>query len=315
MQVFETIEALRPEEFPAGSAVAIGKFDGIHRGHRAILEHVLETAPLRSVVFTFANNPLSVLRPEKCPAALTSREQRLEAFEAAGVDACAMINFDASVAAISAERFVEDVLVKRLRAKLVVLGADFRFGHGGSGDAALLRSMGERFGFEVEVVDWVRVAPHEEVSSSRIREAIVGGDITAATRMLGRPPVVRGEVVHGDARGRELGFPTANLGGRIEGLIPADGVYAGWAEVDGERHVAAISVGVNLTFEPDGDPRVEAFLLDYSANLYGKRIEVFFGKRLRGMVRYESLEGLIAQMHDDVRQTRLLCTQAMSEEW
>src|SRR5690606_14390122 len=130
--------------------------------------------------------------------------------------------------------------------------------------AALLRSMGERFGFEVEVVDWVRIAPHEEVSSSRIREAIVGGDITAATRMLGRPPVVRGEVVHGDARGRELGCPTANLGGRIEGLIPADGVYAGWAEVDGERHVAAISVGVNLTFEPDGDPRVEAFLLDYS---------------------------------------------------
>lgn len=315
MQVFETIEAISAADFPTGSAVAIGKFDGIHRGHRAVLERVRHAAPLRSVAFTFANNPLSLLRPEKCPPELTSREQRLEAFAAEGLDACAMIEFDESVSAIPAESFVEDVLVGRLRAKLVVLGADFRFGHGGVGDAALLRTMGERLGFEVEVVDWVRGEHHEQVSSSRIRTAVLSGDIAAATRMLGRPPAVRGEVVHGDARGRDLGFPTANLGGRIEGLIPADGVYAGWAEVGGKRHVAAISVGVNLTFEPDGDPRVEAFLLDYSANIYGERIEVFFGERLRGMVRFESLEGLITQMHDDVRRTRTLCTQAMGEEW
>lgn len=315
MQIYETIEAIAPDDFLQGSAVAIGKFDGIHRGHRAILNRVLEAAPLRSVAFTFANNPLSFLRPEKCPPALTSSEQRLEAFEAAGIDASVMIDFDTSIASIPAERFVEDILVGRLRAKLVVLGADFRFGHGGSGDAELLRSLGVRFGFDVEVVDWVRGAGEEQLSSSRIRTAITSGDIEAATRMLGRPPAVRGEVVHGDARGRELGFPTANLGGRIEGLIPADGVYAGWAEVGGKRHIAAISVGVNLTFEPDGDPRVEAFLLDYSEDIYGERIEVIFGERLRGMVRFDSLEALIEQMHADVQRTRSLCTHSTSEEW
>lgn len=315
MQIYETIQAIDPAAFPGGTAVAIGKFDGLHRGHRAILDRVRDAAPLSSVVFTFANNPLSFLKPGSCPPALSSREQRLEAFEAAGIDACAMIAFDESVAAIPAERFVEEVLVGRLQAKLIVLGADFRFGHGGAGDAVLLRSMGERFGFAVEVVDWVRGPHHEQVSSSRIREAITGGDIGAATRMLGRPPAVRGEVVYGDARGRELGFPTANLGGRIEGLIPADGVYAGWAEVGGKRYVAAISVGVNLTFEPDGEPRVEAFLLDFSENIYGERIEVFFRERLRGMVRFDSLEALIEQMHADVRRTRSLCTRAMTEEW
>lgn len=306
MRIIETLETIDPADFPEGSAVAIGKFDGIHLGHRAILERVRGAAPLRSVVFTFANNPLSLLRPERCPRPLTSREQRIEAFETAGIDCCAMVEFDADLAAIPAEEFVERVLVGRLNAKLVVLGGDFRFGRGGAGDPDLLRRMGERLGFSVDVVGWVTDEGPQQVSSSRIREVILAGDVVAATRMLGREPSVRGEVVHGDARGRELGFPTANLGGRIEGLVPADGVYAGRAVIGGVAHPAAISVGVNLTFEPDGEPRVEAYLLDFSGDLYGERIEVRFAERLRGMERFDSLDALVAQMRTDVERTRAL---------
>lgn len=309
-RVFRTVEAITPELFIEGSAVAIGKFDGVHRGHRAILARVREAAPLTSVALTFANHPLSFLRPEACPLAISSPDQRIEQFGELGIDACAMVDFDEQFSSISAEEFVRELLVDRLNAKLIVIGGDFRFGHGGAGDVELLRRMGSELGFEVDVVDWVTGDNADSVSSSLIREAIGAGDAVAAERMLGRPAAVRGEVVHGDARGRELGVPTANLGGRIEGLIPADGVYAGWATVRGERHVAAISVGVNLTFEPDGDPRVEAFLLDFSGDLYGETIEVQFKKRLRGMVRFDSLDALIAQMQEDIRETR-----SLSESW
>ena len=309
-RVFRTVEAIAPEMFAEGSAVAIGKFDGVHRGHRAILARVREAAPLTSVALTFANHPLSYLRPESCPQAISSPEQRIEQFEELGVDACVMVDFDEEFSSISAEDFVRELLVGRLNAKLIVIGGDFRFGHGGAGDVELLRRMGRELGFDIVVVDWVTGDDADSVSSSLIREAIVSGDTVAAERMLGRPAAVRGEVVHGDARGRELGVPTANLGGRIEGLIPADGVYAGWATVHGVRRVAAISVGVNLTFEPDGEPRVEAFLLDFSGDLYGELIEVQFKQRLRGMVRFESLEALIAQMQEDIRETR-----SLSESW
>lgn len=309
MRVLDTLAAVDAARSDAllvegGSVVAIGKFDGIHRGHHAILDRVRAAAPLHSVVFTFANNPLSLLKPDTCPRPLMSGEQRLEAFADEGIELCAMVEFDEAFAAIPAEEFVERTLVGGLNARRVVLGADFRFGRGGAGDAALLRRMGERLGFDVEVVEWVTDDAAGQVSSSRIREAMTSGDVAAAARMLGRPPAVRGEVVHGDARGRELGFPTANLGGRVEGFVPADGVYAGWAVVDGARYAAAVSVGVNLTFESEGEPRVEAFLLDFSGDLYGARIEVLFVERLRGMERYDTLEALVEQMGADVERTR-----------
>ncbi len=306
MRVIETLDAVRPEDFSVGSSVAIGKFDGIHRGHQAILAQMRATAEsdgLQSVVFTFANNPLSFLRPDVCPSPLMSCAQRIEAFAGAGVDVCVMVEFDAEVASITAEAFVRDVLVERLRAKHVILGADFRFGHRGAGDGALLREMGERLGFTVEVVEWVIDPDLGQVSSSRIREAVQAGDVDSARRMLGRPFAVRGEVVHGDARGRELGFPTANLGG-VEGLVPADGVYAGWAVLDGVRRSAAISIGNNPTFTPDEQSRVEAFLLDFDGDLYGRRIELLFTHRLRGTERFDSLEALVEQMTRDVAETR-----------
>ena len=309
MQIIETLEAIRPADFASGSCVAIGKFDGLHLGHQAILDRMRTEARAmgaRSVAFTFANHPLSYLRPEACPRPLMSRAQRLEAITSLGLDACVMVEFNAEFAAIPAEQFVLDVLVGRLNAKHILMGADFRFGHRGSGDGALLRALGEQHGFTAEVLDWVEDDEEGQVSSSRIREALIAGDVEGAGRMTGRPVSVRGEVVHGDARGRELGFPTANLGGTVEGLVPADGVYAGWAVLDGVAHQAAISVGNNPTFTPEEASRVEAYILDFSGDIYGRTLEIRFAHRLRGMERFDGLEALIAQMDADVAEVRAL---------
>lgn len=314
MLVFESLDEIDPGVFAAGSCVAVGKFDGLHLGHQAILRQLDRAAEKdaatgersRTVVFTFANNPLSYLNPAQCPHPLMSRAQRLAAFADAGVDVCVMVEFDEAFSQIPAESFVTDVLVGKLRARHVVMGDDFRFGHRGAGDGALLERFGAELGFRAELVEWVADNGGEQVSSSRVREALAAGDVETAHRMLGRPAVVRGEVVHGDARGRELGFPTANLGGEIEGYVPADGVYSGWVVIDGVRREAAISVGNNPTFTPDEQSRVEAFILDFDGDLYGESMEVQFTHRLRGTVAFESLVALIDQMHADVSRTREL---------
>ncbi len=307
MLTYFSLDAIPADAFARGSAVAIGKFDGVHRGHRALIERIAEVAAaegLDPLTFTFANNPLSLLRPEICPPPIMSPEQRLDALAELGAAACVMVPFDAELAAVPAEEFVERILVGRLGTRHLCVGEDFQFGNGGRGDVALLREMGAQLGFTVEVIGNVEDPELGRVSSSAIREAVLSGDVALAGRMMDRPPTLRGTVVHGDARGRELGFPTANLGGEIEGIRPAGGVYAGWAVVDGVRYHAAISVGANITFDPEGTPRVEAFIIDFDGDLYGKRIEVRFAKRLRGMVAFSSIETLIARMHEDVRETR-----------
>lgn len=309
MRVFESLETIPEAGFAAGSAVAIGKFDGVHLGHQAILTRLLAAARAdntQPVVFTFANNPLSYLRPDVCPLPLMSREQRIEALSSAGVANCVMVEFDAAFSQIPAEEFVEEILVGKLHARHIIMGSDFRFGHGGSGDAELLRRMSGRLGFSVDVVSAVIDPEAGRVSSTRVREAILAGDAEAAASMIGRPVAVRGEVVRGDARGRDLGFPTANLGGRIEGLVPSDGVYAGFVRLNGAQHAAAISVGNNPTFTPDEQSRVEAFILDFDSDIYGETIEVLFTHRLRSMERFDSLEALIEQMNADVVLTRQL---------
>lgn len=309
MRVFEALEAIPSDAFARGSAIAIGKFDGVHLGHRALLSRVAEVAEERDLdplVFTFTNNPLSLLRPELCPQQLMSPKQRLDALESEGVSACVMVPFDSELAEVSAEDFVERLLVGQLRMRHVCVGADFHFGRGGLGDAQLLVQMGKQLGFSVEVIGDVEDSELGRISSSRVRAAILQGDVASAARMLGRPVALRGEVVRGDARGRELGFPTANLGGGLEGLRPADGVYAGWALVGGRQHKAAISVGANVTFDPDGEPRVEAFLLDFDGDLYGEQLELRFVERLRGMVAFSSVEALISRMREDVRETNAI---------
>ncbi|MBN9214008.1 MAG: riboflavin biosynthesis protein RibF [Microbacterium sp. SCN 70-200] len=309
-----------PEEVPAGfgpSVVAIGKFDGVHSGHRAVIDRARVTATeadARVVAVTFDRNPLSLLRPELCPQPLSSVDQKLAQLADAGVDATLVLTFDAALAGLEPRAFVEHVLVDALGVVTVLVGDDFRFGRGGAGDPALLQTLGAEFGFTVDVVSDVQ-GHGRRVSSSWVRDLLTAGDVEGAARLLGRPHAVQGEVVHGLKRGRELGFPTANLGPDAEGFIPADGVYAGWmldhGPVDAAtaapvtRYPAAISVGTNPTFGDVDARQVEAYVIDETGlDLYGHRVQIQFVQRIRGMVAFEGIEKLVAQMNDDVDHAR-----------
>ena len=299
-----------PEEVPAGfgpSAVAIGKFDGVHAGHRAVIQRLNEAAAAtgsRSVAVTFDRNPLAILRPDRCPENVVTVERKLELLGELGIDATLVLTFDEQLAARSAEDFVVDILVGALEVSTVLVGEDFRFGNRGAGTPELLRRLGPDHDFTVEVVEDVYLpGSSRRVSSSWIRELLIEGDVAGAAKVLGRYPDVRGEVVHGLKRGRELGFPTANLSTIVDAFVPADGVYAGWL-VDhdtGIRHPSAISVGTNPTFDDVLVRQVEAHVLgETGLDLYGHDVTVEFVERLRGMVAFEGIEKLMAQMADDV---------------
>ena len=291
------------------SAVTIGKFDGVHTGHRAVIDTLHARARergLAAVVVTFDRNPLSVIAPEKCPPALVGNEQKLELLAGTGVDATLLLAFDERFRSLTAEEFVQQVLVDALEARVVLVGSDFRFGAHGAGDVALLRTLGEAHGFEVELIDDVRPEHGRRVSSTWIRELLADGDVEHATWLLGHEPVVRGVVVHGAKRGRELGFPTANLSPESQGLIPADGVYAGRFVTEGRSYPAAISVGSNPTFVGVPPKQVEAYLLDETIDLYDRVVDVAFVSRIRGQVAYEGVEPLIRQMNDDVEKVRAI---------
>ena len=307
MIVFRTLDGV-PADF-GPSAVTIGKFDGVHAGHRAVistLERVAAEQGLAATVITFDRNPLEILDPEKCPPALTAIDQKLDLLAGTGVDATLLLTFDRPTADLSPEAFVESILVDRLNARVVLVGADFRFGARGAGDVRMLEALGEKFGFVVRLIDDVRPEGGRRVSSTWIRELLAEGDVAHAARLLGHVPAVRGVVVHGAARGRELGFPTANLSPESEGLIPADGVYAGWLTDNGVRYPAAISVGNNPTFEGVPQKQVEAYVLDEDLDLYGHRVEIAFAERIRGMVAFSGVEPLIAQIASDVEQARAI---------
>ncbi|NYD65786.1 bifunctional riboflavin kinase/FAD synthetase [Agromyces atrinae] len=293
------------------SVVTIGKFDGVHAGHRAVIADLLAIADaesLTSTVVTFDRHPLAFLAPEKCPEQLVSTPQKIELLATTGVDAALVLRFDETLSSIPAEAFVRDILVGRLRAQVVFVGADFRFGSRGAGDVGLLERMGPVLGFEVRVIDDVRPEDGRRVSSTWIRELLEAGDVASAARLLGHTPTVRGVVVHGAARGRELGFPTANLSPSSEGLIPADGVYAGWLVDGDERYPAAVSVGNNPTFEGVPQKQVEAYVLDREIDLYGHEVAIEFVTRIRGMVAFEGIDALIRQMSADVDTVRSLLT-------
>ncbi len=305
MKTFKGLSAV-PEGF-GPSAVTIGKFDGVHRGHRAVIDRLRTMAAendLQAVVVTFDRNPLALLAPEKCPEALVSVRQKLELLATTGVDATLLLPFDRALASVPATEFVERVLVDTLHAKAVLVGGDFRFGAKGAGDVRLLADLGATFGFSVEVVDDVRPEGERRVSSTWIRELLAEGDVRRATELLGHAPAVSGIVVHGAKRGRELGFPTANLTPESEGLIPADGVYAGWLTDAGTRYPAAISVGNNPTFEGVPTKQVEAYVLDREIDLYDHLVDVEFVERLRGMVAFTSIPDLIETMRGDVDRAR-----------
>ncbi|MGN7948092.1 bifunctional riboflavin kinase/FAD synthetase [Microbacterium sp. 22215] len=299
-----------PQEVPddfGPSAVAIGKFDGVHSGHRAVIRRLKEIAAssgLKTVAVTFDRNPLAVLRPDRCPENVVTVDRKIELLGELELDATLLLTFDAELAARSAEDFVNSILVGALRVSTVLVGEDFRFGRGGAGTPALLRELGPKLGFTVEVVDDVFLDDSERrVSSTWIRELLMDGDVTTAARVLDRNVDVRGEVVHGLKRGRELGFPTANLSASVDSFVPGDGVYAGWLfdHETGIRHRAAISVGTNPTFDDVLERQVEAHVIgETDLDLYGHDVTVEFVERLRGMVAFEGIEKLKSQMTADV---------------
>jgi riboflavin kinase/FMN adenylyltransferase len=291
------------------TAVTIGKFDGVHAGHRAVIAQLLGVAAtdgLASVVVTFDRHPLSVIAPGNAPESLVGTERKLELLASTGIDAALVIGFDRAFADLTPERFVSEILVGALHARVVLVGSDFRFGTKGSGNIDTLRELGQRNDFEVRLIDDVRLEADRRVSSTWIRELLREGDVEGAAELLGHTPTVRGAVVHGAARGRELGYPTANLSTESQGLIPADGVYAGWLIDHGIRYRAAISVGNNPTFAGVAQKQVEAYVLDQEIDLYGHTVDVEFSHRIRGMVKYTGVDPLITQMADDVAQVRRL---------
>lgn len=309
------------DDVPAGfgpSVVTIGNFDGVHRGHQAVLARLVERAreqDLRAVAITFAPHPLEVLFPERAPTQLDTLEHRLELMAGTGLDAVLVMEFTRELATWSPERFVRDVLVDVLGARLVVVGRDTRFGHRNSGDVTTLRTLGEQLGFAVELLEDLGVVDSvhptgRRWSSTWVRALVAAGEVAEAATVLGRPTRVTGTVVHGDHRGRELGFPTANLSGASVGVVPADGVYAGrlvrLAE-DGtarDRMPAAISIGTNPTFDGQ-DRRVEAYVLDRDdLELYGETVAVEFVDRLRPTLRFTDIDALVRQMKADVEQCR-----------
>jgi riboflavin kinase/FMN adenylyltransferase len=297
------------DDVPAGfgpSAVTIGKFDGVHLGHRGVIAQLTSLAAdrgLEPVVVTFDRHPLALLRPEVCPDALVSNAQRAALLAETAVAATVVLEFTRELSALEPAEFAERILRDALDTRLVLAGADFRFGHRGAGTIDTLRDLGQKLGFEIELLEDVRV-DGERVSSTKIREHLAAGQVRDATALLGRFPRVRSTVVHGDAIGREIGFPTANLDPAMEGFLPADGVYAAWAWVDGKRYGSAVSIGNNPTFDGIPARRTEAHLLDASVDAYGKPIDLDFVEYIRPMVKFDGLDSLVAALSTDVERIR-----------
>ena len=296
---------------PAGwgrCVVTIGVFDGVHRGHQQIVGRAVERAAelgVPSVVLTFDPHPSEVVRPGSHPPMLTSQRYRAELLEALGVDVVCVQPFTQEFSRLSPDAFVHAVLVEGLRARAVVVGENFRYGHKAAGDLASLTAAGRRFGFSVEGVGLLG-SDDTTWSSTYVRSLVQAGDVEGAAVALGREHRVEGVVVRGDQRGRELGYPTANLQPLPWSAVPADGVYAGrLVRSGGEQLPAAISIGTNPTFA-GVERRVEAYVLDWSGDLYGERVGLSFTARLRATERYDGIEPLIAQMARDVERTRQL---------
>jgi len=294
--------------------VAIGNFDGVHRGHAHIFRHAEELArelatDAESVVLTFEPHPAKVLAPSFAPPLITSLDRKLELIAGEGIDVTVVQPFDRAFAALSPEQFIDDVLVNGLGARCVCVGYDFTFGQKRSGTIALLEALGRARGFAVNVASAFTV-DDMVCSSTKVREFVLEGRVDGAAILLGRDPEVEGEVVRGDGRGRTIGVPTANLRAETE-LLPKNGVYAGWGEVigSGKRHAAAINVGTNPTFVSGMAVTVEAHLLDANEDLYGKRLRLGFGKRLRAEERFASVDALITQIRKDVDETRMIWEQ------
>ncbi len=291
---------------PGGVAVSVGVFDGVHLGHRqmlrALVDDAADLADLPIGAITFDRHPLATIAPERAPLLITTPEERLALFEQAGLDFAAVLTFDDAMRSLPPAGFVETVLAGGLGARLVVVGDGFRFGLNAAGDVDELRRLGDHFGFAVRGVELLETGSGP-ISSTLLRRAISEGDVATAIDLLGRPFARTGRVVAGDHRGAEIGFPTANLDIRPGLIVPARGVYAAVAVLDDERIPAVVNVGVRPTFDGVREV-VEAHLLDFSADLYGRDLTLEFIDRLRAETRFESVAALVAQIGADVELAR-----------
>lgn len=288
--------------------LALGNFDGLHRGHLKIIERVKRGAAEHggtAMAMTFDPHPPRVVRPDKAPPLLMTIEQRLEALDRTGIRATAVVRFTPELSQWEPETFVRSVLVEWLRVSEVWVGANFLFGHGRSGNFTLLRTLGQRYGFRAEKIDPVRYKEFV-VSSTRIRRLVAEGRVDEAAALLGHPYVITGTIVEGRRRGRELGFPTANLQSANE-LVPPDGVYATTIEIEGIVHAAVTNVGVNPTFGDGTGQTVETHVLHYDGGeLYGRRVHLGFVQRLRDERRFPDVDALRAQIDADCRRAERL---------
>ena len=293
------------------SVITIGAYDGVHRGHQAVVSDVKRLASdlgCRSVVVTFDRHPASIVRPESAPKLLTDLDQKLELLEATGVDATVLVRFDEQQSFESATDFVERVLVSCLATRTVVVGSDFHFGRHRSGNVALLRELGAIHDFDVQPRELVPRADgiDEPISSTAIRRALAGGQVELAAQMLGHAFEARGPVVKGDQRGRQLGFPTANVEVSNQLCVPADGVYAGWYQrPDGVTHPCAINLGRRPTFFEHADHSLlEAHLIDFAGDLYTEAARVQFTHFLRSERKFDGIDALITQLKQDIENAR-----------
>jgi riboflavin kinase/FMN adenylyltransferase len=292
-----------PAEAPA-SAVALGVFDGVHLAHRAILDTAVSRARelgVEPLVCTFDPHPMQVLDPERAPAPISTLDERLRLIAEHGVGTTVVLSFTRELAGVEPEAFVKEVLVDRLKAREIIVGFNHRFGRGARGDARLLEALGSRLGFGARVVPPLAV-DGVPVSSSEIRAALRRGDVEAAATLLGRPYAIGGEVVRGAGRGRSLGFPTANVKADREVLVPP-GVYACRVEVNGVPYPAVANIGVRPTFGETA-LALEAYLLDFNAEIYGRSVRLSFVRRLRDERKFSTVEALTEQIAQDVAAAR-----------
>ena len=304
MITWTSVDQVDPD-FPA-TAVTIGKFDGVHLGHQALLADLVEVSEehgIASVVLTFDRHPDALLNPKAVKPAITGPIQKQYLLREAGVDAILTLAFDEALAALSPEEFVKQVLVDGLKARWVLVGEDFRFGAEGAGDGETLRELGAKYGFRVTVVPPV-VVDGEVVSTTLVRDYLDRGNIAKTTELLGRPHLTTGVVEHGLKIGRTIGFPTANMSRDAEGYLPVDGVYAGWLYADDERYPAALSVGINETFQ--AVPRlIEAHVIDRTdLDLYDKVVSLEYVEYVRPAAKFDGVESLVAEINRDLDKCR-----------
>lgn len=303
MKIIHDLHSL-PEEFK-NAYVTIGNFDGVHLGHKPLFEMLIQEARKdnrKALVITFHPHPKAVLHPEIRPFYLiTTIEEKISLLEKTGIDGLILLPFSTAFAQITAEEFIREILWSTLQIKKIFIGHDYTFGKNKGGNEALLREMGKELGFEVISIDAV-VLDGDVVSSTRLRHAILEGDVKLSAKLLGRPYNISGVVVRGKNRGATLGFPTANVKPDKE-LLPENGVYAVIIEIDGARHPGVLNIGYNPTFS-GGDLSVEVFIINFDKRIYGKKLNILFIERIRNEKRFETPEKLVAQIKKDIQKAK-----------